>query len=304
MSACILMLAAYGIFRTSYVQTRLATVVANYLSKELGTQVSVGQLDISWFLDVVIIDIIVKDKQNNTLFKAGRLRANIGKINLKRRFLGIYAFSIKDAEINLLRFKTKEEMNFDFIVSYFSGTDTASADTSSSKPWRLGISGVKISNTSFSYSNQSKEPTETGVDYNYLKINDLNLEIKKINIAGDSITGQIENLGFVEKSGFRLNDLSTRILIRSDSIVARNLHILTPGSHINLDLKFRHSGYHAYNDFIDSVKITGEFDRTSIKLSDIGFFAPELASIDEVIKVHGKITGTVASLRARNFRFA
>ncbi len=299
-----MMLAAYGIFRTSYVQTRLASVVANYLSKELGTQVSVGQLDISWFLDVVIIDIIVKDKQNNTLFKAGRLRANIGKINLKRRFLGIYAFSIKDAEINLLRFKTKEEMNFDFIVSYFSGTDTAAADTSSSKPWRLGISGVKISNTSFSYSNQSKEPTETGVDYNYLKINDLNLEIKKINIAGDSITGQIENLGFVEKSGFRLNDLSTRILIRSDSIVARNLHILTPGSHINLDLKFRHSGYHAYNDFIDSVKMTGEFDRTSIKLSDIGFFAPELASIDEVIKVHGKITGTVASLRARNFRFA
>lgn len=299
-----MMLAAYGIFRTSYVQTKLAAVVANYLSTELGTKVSVGQLDISWFLDVVILDISLKDKQNNTLLQAGRLRANIGKINFKRKFLGIYAISIKDAEINLLRYKTIDEMNFDFIVNYFSGSDTTVSDTTSSKPWKLGISGVKIDNTTFSYSNLSKEPAEAGVDYDYLKIKDLKLEIKKINIAGDSITGQIEKLSFAEKSGFRLNDLTTRFLIKSDSIVARDLHILTPGSHINLDLKFRHPGYHAYNNFIDSVHMTGVFDRTSILLSDIGYFAPELASIQELIKVHGKITGTIASLRARNFRFA
>lgn len=298
------MLVAYGIFRTSYVQTKLATVAANYLSKELGTRVSVGQLDISWFLDLVILDITVKDKQNNTLLHASRLKANIGKINFKRRFLSIYAVSLKDAEINLMRYKKTEEMNYDFIITYFSETDSATNDTTSSKPWTLGISGVKITNSTFSYSNQSKDPVTSGVDYNYLKLKDLNLEIKKISIAGDSITGKIERMKFDDKSGFRLNDLSTNFLIRSDSIVARDLHILTPGSHIRLQLKFSHPGYHAYNDFIDSVKMTGVFDQTSILISDIGYFAPELASVDEIIKVHGKVTGTVASLRARNFRFA
>lgn len=292
----------YGLFRTSYVQTRLVQVAANYLSAELGTKISIGSIDISWFFNVVLEDVLIKDKHNQNLLKAARIKVRPGKIDPKRRFLAISAISLDKAEINIARYASDSLMNYSFIVDYFSSSDTAVRKTTGI-PWKLGISGIRISGSQFTYNNGLKDTVASGIDYNHISLSGLNLEIRRLAIFPDSITAQIRSLSLTEKSGFILNDLFTNCLISKDSIVARQLHIKTQESEINVDLKFLHSGFGSYNNFTDSVKMYGLFDRTTIQLGDIGYFTPALAGVDESLKIHGLVMGTVSSLKARQFRF-
>ncbi|GAP44778.1 hypothetical protein TBC1_12589 [Lentimicrobium saccharophilum] len=292
----------YGLFRTSYVQTRLVQVAANYLSAELGTKISIGAIDISWFFNVVLEDVLIKDRHNQNLLKAARIKVRPGKIDHKRRFLAISAISLDKAEINIARYASDSLMNYSFITDYFSSSDTAARETTA-RPWKLGISGIRISGSQFTYNNGLKDTVTSGIDYNHISLSGLNLEIRRLAIFPDSITAQIRSLSLKEKSGFILNDFFTNCLISKDSIVARQLHIKTPGSEINVDLKFLHSGFGSYNYFIDSVKMHGLFDRSTIQLGDIGYFTPALAGVNESLKIHGLVMGTVSSLKARQFRF-
>ncbi len=295
------MLVVYGIFRTSYVQTRLARLATTYLSKELGTEVSVGGLDISWFLNIELNQVTLKDLKNQNILKTEKIKVRIGKINFKRRFLGIYAVTLDNAEVNLIRYKSDSLMNYGFITEYFTIEDTLQT-AKTSKPWKIGISGIKLKNTSFTYSDQLQDTIEQGVDYNHLALKKIDLDVRRIKMDGDSITASIRYLNFIEKSGFKLSNLSADVKVKSDSIVARGLHIITPESHLNLDLKFIHNNFLAYNDFIDSVSMDGKFDQSSLMMSDVGYFAPELSRIREVLKIDGHIKGTIASLKARNLR--
>lgn len=292
----------YGLFRTSYVQTRLVHVAANYLSAELGTKISIGSIDISWFFNVVLEDVLIKDKHNENLLKAARIKVRPGKIDHKRRFLAISAISLDKAEINIARYASDSLMNYSFIADYFSSSSDTATRKTTGTPWKLGISGIRISGSQFTYNNGLKDSVTSGIDYNHISLSGLNLEIRRLAIFPDSITAQIRSLSLKEKSGFILNDLFTNCLISKDSIVARQLHIKTQGSEINVDLKFLHPGFGSYNHFIDSVKMYGLFDRTTVQLGDIGYFAPALSGINESLKIHGLVTGNVSSLKARQFR--
>lgn len=293
----------YGIFRTSFVQTKLAGVATRYLSKELGTQVGIESLDISFLFNIVLTGVSVKDLHNTYLLKAEKIKFNVGKLNFKRKFLGVYTFSLQQAEVNLILCRSDSVMNYKFIADYFSGNDTTTKEAAK-KPWNVGFSGIKFSNTTFRYLNQLKDSVASGVDYNNIYISNLNLEVNRLAFSSDSISGNIKNLQFDEKSGFILSSLSTQLQVKKDSIVARNLQIITPESHINLNLKFVHKDYSAYNNFIDSVKISGNFDQSGIMLTDIGYFAPELAETRELLKIHGPVKGTIASIRANQLKLA
>ena len=297
------MLVLYGVFRTSFVQTRLAVMVTGYLSKELGSEVSVGGLDISWFFRIEILDVTIKDLNNQNILKSEKIKIKVGKINFKRRFLGIYDITLDNAEVNLIKYKSDGLMNYNFITDYFTFSDTLQIKKPSN-PWKIGFSGVKLINTSFTYCNQLEDTIEKGVDYNHLALKNIELDVRKFKIEGDSITGTIKHLSFNERSGFILNRLTTEVKIKSDSIVARNLLIETPDSHVALNLKFSHKNYGAYSNFIDSVKMDGRFDQSSLMLSDIGYFAPALLPLREIFKIDGQVKGTVSSLKAQNLRFA
>ena len=297
------MLVVYGVFRTSFVQTRLAVIVTNYLSKELGTEVSVGGLDISWFFRIEILDVTIKDLNHQNILKSEKIKIKVGKINFRRRFLGIYGITLDNAEVNLIKYKSDSLMNYNFITDYFSFEDTLQIKKPSN-PWKIGFSGVKLINTSFSYCDQLEDTIEKGVDYSHLALKNIELELRKFKIEGDSITGTIRHLSFSEKSGFVLNRLTAEVKVKSDSIVARNLIIETPDSYVSLDLKFSHKNYGAYSDFIDSVKMDARFDQSSLMLSDIGYFAPALLPLREIFKIDGQVKGTVSSLKAQNLRFA
>jgi len=290
----------YGTLRTSAVQTWLAKKAAAYLSQQLHTRIEIGGLDIAWFFDIVLEDVVVTDRSGADIIRAGRIKIDLGKLDARRRYLGIYALSMKNASIHLYIRPADSLMNFQFIADYFSGSGT---DTTSAAPWTIGLSGIGLRNCTFRYDNYLKSWSQQGVDYDHIFVTHLNADIRNLKSAGDSITAQIRELSLHEKSGFQLNNFTANCRFSADSVSARNLSIITPHTNLNLDLTFHHRNLDAYNHFIDSVYMTGNFAASEINMNDISYFAPEMTGMDNAIRIKGLVKGTVSALKAKNFEF-
>lgn len=291
----------YLIFRSPTVQTWLVGKTTSYLSTELNTRVHISRIDISWFLDVVLDDLVIEDQYKQTLLKSKSVKLDISKIDIKRRFLKIDKVSLDKAEINLLKHITDSTFNYSFIVNYFT---PKKPPTVKAKPWIVQVKGVSISGTRLRYSDEHKPYNFKSMDYNHLLVSSINLDVKNISIAGDSIKANIVKLAADEKSGLQLHNLSGNMTIYPNKIIARDLHIMTQGSDLQTDLQFSFNSLNAFNNFIDSVRIDALFRPSSLDLNELRFFTSSIADMENLLFFDGSVRGRISSLKARQFHLA
>jgi len=300
------LLVIYLVFRAPAVQTWLAQKTAAYISDELGTKVTVGGLDVSWFMNIELENIRIADKHDSAIIYSPVLSIDIKKINVKHKMINFKAIVINDAVVNLRKYNTDTAFNYSFIIEYFSGKPQTE-----SKPWLVSLDEIKLKNCSFSYnndhiqdnSNMVKESGRT-MNFNHLDFSRLNLYASDISFAGDSIKANIKNLAGKESSGFQLFQLIANIIYKPDLIEAQGLKIKTPGSDIQTDLSLKFNNSTAFAHFIDSVRLDSKFGPSILDLNEIRYFTEGIEGMENIINFNGRVRGTIASLKARDFHFA
>ena len=293
----------YATLRISSVQTYLTHKAAAYLSRELKTEISVGGVDISWFLNIVIEDITVNDLHHKTLLSADRLIIDIENIKIRDHQLQIKELGLEKANVNLVIYKGDSTMNLQFLVDYFSSHDTTVS--APSKAWQVGVNGLKLENTHFLYQDQRyMQPFGLGMDYSNIDVRDINLKISGLGIIGDTISGKIEQLACKELCGLEIHDMSAEVRLCSVSLETKNLKLITNRSNLSLDLLFQYPNYYAFNYFVDSVIMNVDIRPSLLNLEDIAFFAPDINGMDDDLHIDGLVKGPVKSLKAKNFDLA
>ncbi len=75
--------------------------------------------------------------------------------------------------------------------------------------------------------------------------------------------------------------------VSSSGIRVKDGQISTGQSSLDLDLDFLYDGYHNLSDFLDSVRIHAVIRSSMVTLSDVGYFAPELFTMDDPVMLSG-----------------
>jgi len=290
----------YAVFRMAPVQTYITQKVASYLSKQLNTEITVGGVDISWFLDVVIEDVVVKDLKKNNLLNVKKVIVDVKNINFAKNHISIDNICLNKASINIYKYKGEKDFNFQFIADYFKNTDTT---TKVSKPWSFDVSSLKISQTLLTFQDLNKDIKETGIDFSNLKLADLNASISGMKIKGDTISANIENISFTDRSKFQINKLAGVCSFAPSFLKIDKLCLKTNKSDIALDLDFEYKSLADFNDFIDKVKIDVKFQHSLINIGDIAFFVPSLMGMNDFLDINGQFRGKISNLKGRNIEF-
>ena len=293
-------LAAFILLRSAPVQTYMAQRFAKYLSKELNTEVNIRNFRLNWFLEAVITDIKILDKHNKVLLEAKKIRADVSSIDMRNRKLHLNEISLNGVDVNLIYYKPDSNLNLQFIIDYFS---SPVVDTTYKEPWAIECNNVKLKESHFAYCDERYKSPGKGIDFSDMDFAALNVELKDILIKNDSIIADIRQLTFKEKSGFRLDDFTSKAIVCPRGVNAENLQITTSKSRLSMDLKFEYNNWDAYNYFIDSVKVTVLVEPSQLDMRDIVSFAPELDGMDNIIDFSGKMKGTISSFTAKNFEF-
>ncbi|MCF8298521.1 MAG: translocation/assembly module TamB domain-containing protein [Saprospiraceae bacterium] len=291
----------YAILRSSAVQSYIASRIASYMSSELNAEVSVGGLNIDYYLDITIEDVVVKDQKKENLLNAPGIKIDIHKLSIRKRIIEIDKIILDNTKVSLKKYKGEENLNFQFILDYFSSEDTTITE---SEPWGISCSGIELLNSDFSYRDENSELMPNGLDFSNLNFSELNVLLSDFKIDTSSTSLIINKISFKEKQGFILNEISTELELSESKISLNKLKIKTPNSELNLNLDLTQDDFSAFNDFVNQVNINAEFVKSKFNTKDIGYFVTELYNLDNLFSLTGKVKGKVNNLKLKDFVLA
>ncbi|MBS1647373.1 MAG: translocation/assembly module TamB domain-containing protein [Bacteroidetes bacterium] len=297
----ILLVSLFVLLQIPTVQTFLGKKASAYLSKQLNTKIDIKEVNIDFFKTINLQGIYVQDQHGDTLLYGGSIGCSIKHYSLKQKQLEIDITELQNITAKLQYYPNEKDMNFQFLVDYFSAPKKNKNDTTPSD-FKLGYGNLHLKNVRFIYKDcDNHYIPKYGMDYQNIEVNHIYAQFSKIQFLGDTIKVRIENLSAQERSGFCIKKMNTDATICEKYIKTDNLFLNTPNSYLHGSYYMLTQSFDDYNHYVHKVLMKGHFtDSSYIGLNDIAFFAEEIQGLNEKVHINGDIYGTIADLRSEN----
>ena len=286
---------AFFAIQTNTVQSWLAKRIAGYLSKELGTTVTIGSVEVDIWATLIINELYIADQKQDTL-------AYIHSISLSN-----YSFEKNSGEIivhsavldkpyfNLVRHEGDTFLNHKFILDYVGVSEDSTSQT------LVFLHNIEINDGRFHYTNENRTIREEfGIDWNYIEANELNLALRNFSMIGDSVHADQLKLSAKEKTGFHIKDMTTELFIVPGGTRMTRAHIVSNESVIDGDLFFGYTSIDDFDDVENKLKMNHQFEMAQIQMEDLAYFSSYLKGYNKVVTLSGKMKGTVSNLKGRD----
>jgi hypothetical protein len=279
------------------VQTYVAKKAATYLSKELHTTVSISGLYVKPFKYVVLEDLLILDQQKDTLLNTPKFLVDLNQFSLKRRIIDISTIQLDNGFFYLKSYKDGAT-NLDFIINYFN-SGAAPTVKKKNKPFEITFNNIIINNLHFKYKNQKIDTVIKGVNFDDVELTGLNGILEGLNTTEHILKTRIKHLGFKEKSGFVLKNLSALTTVDSNQIELKNLLLVTNQSRLTDYFQMTFKKFGDFNDYFNKVRMKANFKNSHIDSKDITYFTSALEHMNLNLDIDGQVTGLVNNLRAK-----
>jgi hypothetical protein len=252
-------------------------------------------VEFSYFNRLRLNDLLIKDKNNDTLLYVEQTTIRIRRANLKNNsfIIGravvtnpIVAFITDSTGVNNLKWY------LDFLKN---PEDTVKKDIS------VRINHVDINKGRFALIKRNAKEAKIPIDFNDLHLSGINGIMEDFVLESDSLSFSVYNLMFRESTGFNVRKMSGDIHIKNRDIIFSDAEIYSESSFLDIE----HFGLlpgstGTFNDFINKVRLDLLLAKSLISSTDLQFFIPALSGINESVNISGKILGPLAELRGRN----
>lgn len=212
-----------------------------------------------------------------------------------------------DARQITLTGKTLDIKSLDLVDPYFSTfsykglkpstKDTSTKKSSSPPEWTLLLSAVNITNGRFRSDNESKLAGPGVFDGEHLDFSSINGNFKNVGWANDTIRGRAD-ISARERSGLIVRRLKADTRFEPGAMVFENLDLRTNksvlGNYFSMNFK------KGMKNFVHDVIMEANFSNASLASDDIAFFAPDVKDWNRVIRINGKVQGSVDALNGRD----
>ncbi|MBN1387454.1 MAG: translocation/assembly module TamB [Bacteroidales bacterium] len=292
----ILILAAicFVTLRSPSVQTWLFERLTTRISKNNDIDISAGNIRFTFFNQIEVNNILIKDNTADTMLYSPVVKAGIRKIKVKERLISLGHVDI-DSPVIKLRPDTNNVLNLTSLTKLLANEDTVKRNTD------LLIRQIAIDNGELSYRSGNRPDTSETFDIHNINLSDFNLTIDNLIKHHSNIGLSISEFSFSTGKGFEMENLITEVRIEDGKYSFIDPAIKTSNSFINSELIGVDiiSNGNDFNFLRDAdLKLT--LQSSLISLSDLGYFLEPLKGMDNDILFSGSITGTVQEMNGRD----
>jgi len=271
--------------------------VTSILEKRLNTKLSISKVDFRPFNKILLKDVLIKDLNNDTLIAVKSLKVSLQWFNPEQNSLHFNKVILSDALINFYADSTGVLNLNAFLNKLSSDTTTAQGGN----PFGIGIKNIAIENSKFRLSSYKPQKLEFGINFEDLAIKNLNVDAKDFAISGDTISILINNMNFVEKSGFSVENFRTEFSMCSKHLNFDKLRIKAEGSYLQLPyLHMSFDGMDKMSNFIQDVNLDMQFENSFANSEMLSYIIPSLKNYDFAAAINGKIKGPLSDIRGKN----
>ncbi len=261
--------------------------IASVLSKQLGTEVSVGRIDIGLLNRLILDDVCIKDQQQQEMLRISRLTARVGLRALAKGKIYIASAQLFGAQANLYQKSGQDKPNYQFVID-----SLASKDTTSHTPLNLRINSLIIRHSGIRYDKLSEPETPGLLNPNHLNVNEISAHLILRTLTDDSLDLNIKRLGLQEQSGLTINRLSMKLKADKHAASLRGLLLEMPSTTLKIDSADATYQWTEKGLEKQSLTYSGFISETSITPSDLRCFHQPLKNLQRPVKLSTSISGT------------
>ena len=163
----------YVLLKIPKVQRFVGNKVTEKLSDVLGVPVSVGEIKINWFNNLVIEDLDLPDRDGQSLLKADRLTAGFDVMQALNGRLVFSSVRLFGFNFNLNRPTPQDPLNLQFVIDAFASKDTAKKENNID----LRISSILLRRGSFKYDIGNAAKTPGKFNAKHISVSDISGKI-------------------------------------------------------------------------------------------------------------------------------
>lgn len=278
---------------TPSVQSFIGKKVAEAVSDKLGTSVKIGRVDIGFLNRLIIDNVIIYDKEQVDMLKAGRISAKFDIIDLSRGRITITSAQLFALQARLYKSDPDKQPNFQFVLD-----SLASKDTETKSTLDLAIKSLVIRNGHVIYDEKFVARTQL-FSPSHINIDKISTHIMLNKLSNDSLNIYTKKFSCVEQSGLAINDFTFSLVANRSHAALREFMLETPQSKImipELDLAYQCDDH---GMIPSSLEYQGGLSGT-ITPSDFAPLAALLKDFSRPLSLRAALSGTSSSLKLKS----
>ncbi len=276
-----------------FVQQKSAVFVAKELSHIMGTELTIGRIDMGLLNRIIIDDVLLDDQSGKEMLKVARLSAKFEILPLFKGKITISSVQLFGFNINLNKKTPDSPPNFKFVLDAFASQDTIKKE----KNIDLRINSILIRRGKLAYDVFSEKETPGKFNSKHVRLQNIIANISLKALQNDSINASIKRLSVDEQSGFELKKLSLKLVANAQKMSIDNFSIDLPDTSLKMDtIHLDYDSLGAFKQFTDNVRFTFRTLPSYVTLKDISPFVPALSNFKEKIELDLDVNGTINQL--------
>lgn len=247
--------------------------------------------------ETALSDIDITYKQENSKFnthlKLKDLKVEFNAIDLVNQKLDIKKLYLNDTDGKIALGKIEKQ-----------NSDNKEQLASNSAPWEIEVNTVELKKVNFSFDDDNSKKTRNGIDYAHLNLKNLNLNADKIKYTPKLISGSINSFSVSEQSGLIVNNLKTDFYYSTTVSYLKNLYLKTPKTEIKDQIVANYNNINTLSTDLNQLSIKAMLKKSKVAVSDILFFAPQLAHTrpfssnkNAIVNIDGVVYGKLNNLK-------
>ncbi len=272
----------------------MSILVAEELTSVLGSNLTIGRVDIGLLNRIIIDDLLLNDQSGKEMLKVTRLSAKFDFIPLLNGKISISNVQLFGFNINLEKQTPESKPNFQFVLDAFASKDTIQKKSNLD----LRINSLLIRRGKVSYDVHSEKETPGKFNPQHIRLRNIIANISLKALQNDSINAAIKRMSIEEEhSGFELKKLSLKIIGNNQKMRIENFAIDLPHTSLAMDtIRMDYDSLGSFNNFGHDVHFSFRMLPSQITLQDLSAFVPAFKPFKEKLQVEVETNGTINRL--------
>ncbi len=296
---------AYIFLQSNRVQTLLVNIFTNEISENLKARIYIESAKISFFNRIRLNKLYIEDQNRDTLLFAETVHINVKRIDKRNRTVNISKMDFENANIQF-RIDSTRTINFQFIIDELK-RNKKKKHKKNRKRLELNFGKVTFSESEFHLTSYYSNNRPSGVDFSDFYLEKMDLRIEDLYVKGDSVQMDINDLVFLEKSGFANSSFSARANIGKNHLMFDDVTFRSTSSNMECPrVSLRFDSYKNFSDssLFEKVDFNILLRPSIIDIADLAYFAPGLRKINKITTAQGRIYGKLSNLKGKDVQLA
>lgn len=285
------------------VQNRqIQTALTHYLTRELGsklqTRIGIKNISITFYNRFLVEGLYVEDQHGDTLLYCDKVKLTVRKFNRSKSSLDITRLRFNGADFHMRN--TSEGSNLQFIIDYVLGQRKEGESK-----FNFILRRISFQDSRYRQTSDGEADFNSPVDFFALDMREVNGRLNDFTMEGDTVTFQIQNVEFTERSGFRVNNFRSKMAVNPIFINFSNLYLESPNSEISAsNFRFDFEDYDDFEDFIHRVNMKMNLRSSYLSFRDLAYFHSQFSNMPDRVLISGLFSGKIDNLHGERILLA